>query len=205
MIMKYKKKLYFSKKIWKPIDIKGLKLFYVDENAYFVDINSGVKSNVCKIPNFITLLQDEHWLYVKPNYDVLYTLHRIWWYVKSMFGTIYSNLTNHIIGLWSGFIKEVWFSGLGYKITNNATTKRLKLKIGFSVFKFFDYRSFKGTVSLNHNNIIFKGIDKQHVHLFAAQLRSMKKVNRYTGMGAWYSNEVFYKKKYTKKDKVSSE
>ncbi len=110
---------------------------------------------------------------------------------RSMWGTTRSIINNMVIGVTEGFEKRLELHGVGYKM--NVQGDKLNLSLGFShpINKPIP----KGLeVSIEKETLIIKGIDKQLVGEFAAETRSLKKVEPYKGKGFRYEGEQFIKK-----------
>lgn len=110
---------------------------------------------------------------------------------KSMHGTIRALIANILVGVSSGFEKQLEIIGVGYRaaIENNVLT----LKVGFSheVEKIIPEEI---TVEVKKNIISIKGIDKQRVGQVAAEIRAIKKPEPYKGKGIKYVGEKINRK-----------
>merc|ERR1712151_1006041 len=102
---------------------------------------------------------------------------------------LYRNLVNNmIIGNSLGFKKELIINGVGYRVTleNNL----LMFSIGFSHIV---YKKIPSSISIDITNqnkhIIVKGNNKEHVGLYAAEIRSLRPPECYLGKGIRYNNE----------------
>ena len=109
----------------------------------------------------------------------------------ALWGTTRAIIQNLIKGVVDGFEKKLELHGVGYKMVLQG--KKLVLNLGFShpVEKEIPDGL---EVTIEKNTLIIKGIDKQRVGQFAAEIRSLKKVEPYKGKGFRYAGEQFIKK-----------
>ena len=99
---------------------------------------------------------------------------------------------NILTGVKDGFEKKLELQGVGFRMSIQG--KKLVMALGFShpveVFIPEDL-----AVKVEENNTLsIGGIDKQRVGQFAADIRSLKKVEPYKGKGFRYSGEKVRKK-----------
>ncbi|MDD5751677.1 MAG: 50S ribosomal protein L6 [Candidatus Peribacteraceae bacterium] len=103
-------------------------------------------------------------------------------------------VTNMIIGVHQGFLKKLEVIGVGYKV--QVQGKKLILNLGYS--HPVEYTLPEGiTVTQdekNKNLLTVQGIDKQLVGQVAADLRSLRPPEPYTGKGIRYSDEYVRRK-----------
>ena len=111
---------------------------------------------------------------------------------RSLHGLNRTLIANMITGVTEGFTKTLEVNGVGYRATKEGT--KLVLNVGYShQVVVEETESIKIDVP-NPNTIIVKGIDKQEVGQFAADIRSKKKPEPYKGKGIKYSYEVIRRK-----------
>lgn len=106
---------------------------------------------------------------------------------KAMHGLTRSLVNNAVIGVVSGYKKELTIVGVGYKAV--LAGNKLTLNIGYS--HQIDYivpEGIKMTIADN-TKISIEGYDKQVVGECAAKIRSFKKPEPYKGKGIRYSDE----------------
>lgn len=110
---------------------------------------------------------------------------------RAYWGT-YRALTNNIvIGLTQGFTKVLEINGVGYKAAMKG--KVLELALGFS--HPINYAVPEGIeISVDKNNVIIKGSDKQVVGQVAAQIREFRPPEPYKGKGVKYADERIIRK-----------
>jgi len=109
----------------------------------------------------------------------------------AMWGTMASLINNMIIGVNNPFEKKLVVEGIGYKVALQG--KVLVLEVGFS--HKVELNIPDGIdVSVEKNEITIKGISKEDVGQFAAEVRAVKKPEPYKGKGIHYSDEVVRRK-----------
>lgn len=110
---------------------------------------------------------------------------------RAMWGLFRSLVANMVTGVTGGFEKKLEVNGVGFKIA--IAGKQLTLNLGFS-------HPIIVTVpegleaEVEKNVITIKGIDKQLVGQFAAEIRALKKPEPYKGKGIKYIDEVILRK-----------
>jgi len=111
---------------------------------------------------------------------------------RSLHGLTRTLIDNMVVGVTNGFEKKLEINGVGYRASKEG--KNLVLNIGFS---------HQITMSENEdiqidvpdaNHIIIKGIDKQKVGQFAAEVRGKRPPEPYKGKGIKYDYEVVRRK-----------
>ena len=111
---------------------------------------------------------------------------------RSLHGLTRTLVDNMVVGVTQGFEKKLAINGVGYRAVKEG--KNLVLNIGYS---------HQVTVSENDdiqidvpdaNHIVIKGIDKQKVGQFAADVRSKRPPEPYKGKGIKYDYEVIRRK-----------
>jgi len=111
---------------------------------------------------------------------------------RSLHGLTRTLVDNMVVGVTQGFEKKLEINGVGYRAVKEG--KNLVLNIGFS---------HQVTVSENDdiqievpdaNHVVIKGIDKQKVGQFAADVRSKRPPEPYKGKGIKYDYEVVRRK-----------
>jgi len=111
--------------------------------------------------------------------------------VRAMHGTIRQLIASAVVGLSSGFTKELELNGVGYQA--NMQGSRLLLQVGYSHDILFEPP--EGiVVTANKNNISVMGHDKQLVGQVAAKIRSIRKPEPYKGKGIRYKDEYVRRK-----------
>jgi len=105
---------------------------------------------------------------------------------RSLHGLTRALLNNMVIGVTNGFQKVLELVGVGYRA--QAQGKKLVLTVGYS--QPVEIEAPKGIdVEVQGNKIIIKGIDKQEVGEFAANVRKIRPPEPYKGKGIRYEGE----------------
>lgn len=137
-----------------------------------------------EIPESMRLIQEAGAITVeRPNDEKYY---------RSLHGLTRSLIENMIIGVASGFSRNLEVNGVGYRAAMQG--KNLVLTVGYS-----------HPVEINPvpgvefevpapNKIIVKGIDKQKVGQMAAIIREVRRPEPYKGKGIKYENEYIRRK-----------
>ena len=110
---------------------------------------------------------------------------------KSLHGLSRTLLNNMVVGVEKGYSKELEINGVGYRAEKKGT--QLVMRLGFSHEVFVD--EIEGiNIDVNGNKITIRGIDKQVVGQFAAEVRSKRPPEPYKGKGIKYVDEVIRRK-----------
>ncbi len=112
--------------------------------------------------------------------------------MKSLHGLTRTLIYNMIVGVTEGYTKELEVNGVGYRAAKQG--KKLVLSLGYShPVEMEDPEGLEVTVD-GQNKIIVKGIDKEKVGQYAAEIREKRKPEPYKGKGIKYSDEVIRRK-----------
>ena len=110
--------------------------------------------------------------------------------MKSLHGLTRTLINNMIIGVTEGYEKRLEVNGVGYRAAKQG--KKLTLSLGYShPVEMEDPEGIEVTVD-GQNLIIVKGIDKEKVGQYAAEIR--EKRAPYKGKGIKYVDEVIRRK-----------
>ena len=111
---------------------------------------------------------------------------------KSLHGLTRTLIANMIEGVLNGYSKTLEIEGTGYRAQKQG--KKLSLNLGFShPVEIEDPEGIETEVP-QPNRIIVKGIDKQRVGNYAANIRFLRAPEPYKGKGIRYSGEVVRRK-----------
>jgi large subunit ribosomal protein L6 len=111
--------------------------------------------------------------------------------IRGKHGLMRSLINNQIVGVSTGFSKQLEINGVGFRV--NLQGQTLKLSVGLS--HEVTYNIPEGiTVSVEQNVITISGIDKQQVGQVAAEIRAIKKPEPYKGKGIKYVGERIIRK-----------
>ena len=111
---------------------------------------------------------------------------------KSLHGLTRTLLNNMVEGVEKGYQKTLEVNGTGYRAELKG--KQLVMRLGFSHEVFMDAPEGIEIEVPGPNQIIIKGIDKQVVGQFAAEVRGKRPPEPYKGKGIKYSTEVIRRK-----------
>ena len=110
---------------------------------------------------------------------------------KSLHGLTRSLLHNMVVGVSAGFEKKLEVNGVGYRAAKSGNT--LTLNLGYShPVEMTDPEGV--TTEVQGNVITVKGIDKEAVGQFAANIRDKRRPEPYKGKGIKYADEVIRRK-----------
>ncbi|MEG1847997.1 MAG: 50S ribosomal protein L6 [Lachnospiraceae bacterium] len=112
--------------------------------------------------------------------------------MKSLHGLTRTLLNNMIIGVTDGYEKKLEVNGVGYKVAKSGNT--LTLSLGYSHPVIMTDPDGVETVLEGQNLIVVKGIDKEKVGQFAAEIRDKRRPEPYKGKGIKYTDEVIRRK-----------
>ena len=101
-------------------------------------------------------------------------------------------VANMVTGVTEGYSKTLEVNGVGYRAAKEGT--KLVLNIGYSHQVMVDETDTIKIDVPNPNTIVIKGIDKQEVGQFAADVRNKRRPEPYKGKGIKYANEVIRRK-----------
>ena len=111
---------------------------------------------------------------------------------KSLHGLSRTLLNNMVVGVTTGYSKELEINGVGYRATKEG--KKLVLNIGYSHPVVMEENDDIAIEVPGPNKVIVSGIDKQKVGQFAAELRGKRPPEPYKGKGIKYSTETIRRK-----------
>ncbi len=106
---------------------------------------------------------------------------------KTFHGTTNSLIENMIIGVSTGFSKDLEINGVGYKVAVQGN--KIELNVGYSHSVKIDVPSDLKAEAPSQNKLTISGISKQRVNEFAADVRKIRKPEPYKGKGIKYADE----------------
>ena len=110
---------------------------------------------------------------------------------KSLHGLTRTLIANMVEGVEKGFSKELEVNGVGYRAEKKGN--QLVMRLGYSHEVIME--EIPGiTIEVNGNKITVRGIDKQVVGQFAAEVRGKRPPEHYKGKGIKYTTEVIRRK-----------
>ena len=111
---------------------------------------------------------------------------------RSLHGLTRTLVNNMVVGVSEGFSKTLEVNGVGYRAAKEG--KNLVLNVGYSHQVIMPETEDIQIEVPNPNQIIVKGIDKQTVGQFAAEVRGKRPPEPYKGKGIKYDYEVIRRK-----------
>ena len=127
-------------------------------------------------------IEDGHVIVSRPN-----DLKRM----KSLHGLTRTLIHNMTIGASEGYTKTLEVNGVGYRASKSGN--KLTLNLGYShPVEMSDPEGLEAVV--DGNKIIVKGIDKEKVGQYAAEIRDKRRPEPYKGKGIKYADEVIRRK-----------
>ena len=112
--------------------------------------------------------------------------------MKSLHGLTRTLINNMVIGVTEGFSKELEVNGVGYRAQKKGKT--LVLSLGYSHPVEMEDPEGLEIIVEGQNKIIVKGIDKEKVGQYAAEIREKRAPEPYKGKGIKYADEVIRRK-----------
>ena len=112
--------------------------------------------------------------------------------MKSLHGLTRTLINNMVIGVNEGFEKKLEVNGVGYRAQKQG--KKLVLSLGYSHPVEMEDPEGIETVLDGQNIIIVKGINKEKVGQYAAEIRAKREPEPYKGKGIKYADEVIRRK-----------
>ena len=136
------------------------------------------------LPEEMTIkLEDGHVVVTRPN-----DLKKM----KSLHGLTRTLINNMVVGVTQGYEKVLEVNGVGYRAAKSGN--KLTLNLGYShPVEMIDPEGVE-TVLDGQNKITVKGIDKEKVGQYAAEIRDKRRPEPYKGKGIKYADEVIRRK-----------
>ena len=112
--------------------------------------------------------------------------------MKSLHGLTRTLINNMVVGVTDGYQKVLEVNGVGYRAAKSGN--KLTLSLGYShPVEMIDPEGVE-TVLEGQNKIIVKGINKEQVGQFAAEIRDKRRPEPYKGKGIKYADETIRRK-----------
>ena len=112
--------------------------------------------------------------------------------MKSLHGLTRTLINNMVVGVTAGYEKKLEINGVGYRAAKAGKT--LTLSLGYShPVEMTDPEGIESVLD-GQNIIIVKGIDKEKVGQYAAEIRDKRRPEPYKGKGIKYADEVIRRK-----------
>ena len=111
--------------------------------------------------------------------------------MKSLHGLTRTLVNNMVVGVTEGYTKQLEVNGVGYKAAKSGN--KLTLNLGYSHPVIMEDPEGLESV-VEGNKITIKGIDKEKVGQYAAEIRDKRRPEPYKGKGIKYIDEVIRRK-----------
>ena len=111
---------------------------------------------------------------------------------KSLHGLTRTLINNMVTGVTDGYEKKLEVNGVGYRAAKQG--KKLVLNLGYSHPVEMEDPEGVETVVEGQNVIFVKGIDKEKVGQYAAEIRDKRRPEPYKGKGIKYADEHIRRK-----------
>ena len=112
--------------------------------------------------------------------------------MKSLHGLTRTLINNMVVGVTNGYEKVLEVNGVGYRASKQGS--KLVLALGYShPVEMEDPEGVESVVD-GQNKIIIKGIDKEKVGQYAAEIRDKRRPEPYKGKGIKYADETIRRK-----------
>ena len=166
-----------------PIAIPaGVTVTIAENNKVTVKGPKGTLERV--LPEELTIKEEDgHVVVSRPN-----DLKRM----KSLHGLTRTLINNMIVGVTNGYEKVLEVNGVGYRAAKQG--KKLTLNLGYSHPVEMEDPEGIETVLEGQNKITVKGIEKEKVGQYAAEIRDKRRPEPYKGKGIKYADEVIRRK-----------
>lgn len=112
--------------------------------------------------------------------------------IKSLHGLTRTLINNMVIGVSQGYEKTLEINGVGYRAAKEGN--KLNLTLGYSHPVIMEDPEGITTSVDGGNKIVIKGIDKEKVGQFAAEIRGKRGPEPYKGKGIKYTEETIRRK-----------
>ena len=112
--------------------------------------------------------------------------------MKSLHGLTRTLINNMVVGVTAGYQKVLEINGVGYRAAKAGN--KLTLSLGYShPVEMIDPEGVESVLE-GQNKITVKGIDKEKVGQYAAEIRDKRRPEPYKGKGIKYADEVIRRK-----------
>ncbi len=111
---------------------------------------------------------------------------------KSLHGLTRTLLHNMVVGVTDGYEKKLEVNGVGYRAAKQG--KKLVLNLGYSHPVEMEDPDGVETVVEGQNIIFVRGIDKEKIGQYAAEIRDKRRPEPYKGKGIKYADEHIRRK-----------
>ena len=116
---------------------------------------------------------------------------------RSIWGTVRANINNMVLGVSTGFTRNLEINGVGYRAAMQGN--KLQLSLGFSHPVEMDIPAGLSVKVENNTKIEITGSDKQLLGQFASEIRAKRPPEPFKGKGVKYAEEHIVRKEGKKK------
>jgi len=162
----------------KPIDIPSGVEVKIDGNVITVKGPKGSLTTEIH-PEMIVKIENNQILVQRPSDERHH---------KALHGLTRTLIANMVAGVTKGYEKVLEIVGIGYRAQKQG--KKLILNVGYSHPVEIEEPAGITIEVPDQNRIVVKGIDKQQVGNFAANIRKVREPDPYLGKGIKYADEV---------------
>jgi len=116
---------------------------------------------------------------------------------KALWGTMRATINNMVVGVSTGFTRNLQINGVGYRAAMQGN--KLVLNLGFSHPVEMDIPAGLSVKVENNTKIEITGTDKQLLGQFASEIRAKRPPEPFKGKGVKYAEEHIVRKEGKKK------
>ena len=116
---------------------------------------------------------------------------------RSIWGTVRANINNMVVGVSTGFTRNLEINGVGYRAAMQGN--KLQLSLGYSHPVEMDIPAGLTVKVENNTKIEITGADKQLLGQFASEVRAKRPPEPFKGKGVKYAEEHIVRKEGKKK------
>ena len=116
---------------------------------------------------------------------------------KALWGTMRATINNMVVGVSTGFTRNLQINGVGYRAGMQGN--KLVLNLGFSHPVEMEIPAGLKVVVENNTTVVISGADKQLLGQFAAEVRAKRPPEPFKGKGVKYADEYIVRKEGKKK------
>ena len=116
---------------------------------------------------------------------------------KALWGTMRATINNMVVGVSTGFKRNLQINGVGYRAAMQGN--KLVLNLGFSHPVEMEIPAGLKVVVENNTTVVISGADKQLLGQFASEVRAKRPPEPFKGKGVKYAEEHIVRKEGKKK------
>ena len=116
---------------------------------------------------------------------------------KALWGTMRATIKNMVVGVSTGFTRNLQINGVGYRAAMQGN--KLVLNLGFSHPVEMEIPAGLKVVVENNTTVVISGADKQLLGQFASEVRAKRPPEPFKGKGVKYAEEHIVRKEGKKK------